>query len=95
MSKRGIKMGGPSKGRTVGRKRKEPDTSTYQGRLAARLRMLREKAGKTVPEFSDALGILAKTYYGYETGDRDWPNELTPKAAKALGIQARTLYPEQ
>lgn len=89
------KVGALNKGRTVGRKRKEPDTKTYQGRLASRLRTLRERAGKTVPEISKALGIPPKTYYAYESGDRDWPNELTPRIATALGIQIRTLYPEQ
>jgi transcriptional regulator with XRE-family HTH domain len=88
MSAATAKMGG-----SMGRKRKEPDEDTYSGRLAARVRKLREQSGKTAQEMADALGVKLNTYYAYESGAISWPNELTPAFAKVLGFAPRTVYP--
>lgn len=79
----------------MGRKRKEVDQSTYSGRVAARLRLLREKAGKTVPEMAKAVGVAESTYYQYENGHRsDISLDLLPKIASVLGISVRTVLPK-
>lgn len=46
--------------------RKEPDKTTYSGRFAVRLRMLREKAGLTAQEVGDLAGVSYKTVYAWE-----------------------------
>ena len=89
------KLSGPPKGRTVGRKRKEPDLKRYSGRLAARLRSLRERSGKTAEEMADALDIPPSTYYAYENHNVAMPTDLIPQAAKVLGVKPRTLTPEE
>ena len=48
--------------------RKPPNTDTYSGRFATRLRKLREKAGLTLQEVAEALGISYKTVYSWEAG---------------------------
>jgi len=50
--------------------RQEPDTRIYSGRFAARLRMLREKAGMTVEDVVEAAGIPKRTLYRWEEGLR-------------------------
>lgn len=90
-----VKMGGPSKGRTVGRKRKEPDLKRYSGRLAARLRSLRERAGKTAEEMADSLKVPISTYYAYENHNVALPTDLIPSVAKALGVNPRSVTPEK
>lgn len=79
----------------MGRKRKEVDQSTYSGRVAARLRILREKSGKTVPEMAKALGIAAPTYYSYENARLELPLNLIPSLCEALGISVRQLFPKE
>ena len=69
---------------TVGRKRVEPDLTTYSGRLAARIRELRDERRLTVQEVADKSGIPLYTLYGYENGRREIPLDLLPALAKAL-----------
>lgn len=88
------KLAALPKGRTVGRKRKEPDLKRYSGRLAARLRSLRERSGKTAEEMADALKVPPSTYYTYENHTAIFPADLIPAAAKVLGVSVRTLVPQ-
>lgn len=83
--------------------RKNVDVSTYSGRFAARLRMLREKAGLTVDEVvarvdsynkSDRKSPQASTYYGWEK-DSTPHFDLLPAIAKALKISVRDLMPDK
>jgi len=75
--------------------RKEPDTRIYSGRFAARLRMLREKAGLTIEDLVEATGIPRKTLYNWEAGIRMPPVDTFPTLAGALGVKTRTLLPEE
>lgn len=72
---------------TVGRRRVEPDLSTYAGRLAARIRELREAKNLKVHELADKLGVSAARIYAYESGEREIPTDLYPPLAKALGCK--------
>lgn len=81
--------------------RKEPELDTYRGRFAARLKMLREKAGLSVEEAADKL-IESKaiknprTIYFWESA-RGLPKiELLPLIAEAYSVKSpRTLLPEK
>ena len=78
---------------------KQPDQSSYRGRFAARLRMLREKTGMTGQEFAQALRnsgykLGERTYYDWESGGGSPPIEVYPLLAKLLKQKSpRTLLP--
>lgn len=79
----------------VGRRRIEPDLSTYSGRLAARVRELREAKGWSIKRLADKAGIPVPTLYGYENGGRDIPPDAYPRLAKALGCKrVADFFPE-
>jgi ribosome-binding protein aMBF1 (putative translation factor) len=71
----------------VGRKRKDPDTRTYSGKIAARVRELREAKGWTVQDLADRIGVTDGAAYAYENGDATIPPDLYPKLAKVLGCK--------
>lgn len=79
---------------------KKPDETTYSGRFAARLRMLREKTGMTGMEFSAAIRqegykLGQRTYFDWETGRTTPPLDAFPVLAKVLKMKSpRTLLPE-
>ena len=75
--------------------RKEPDTRTYNGRFAARLRVLREKAGLTIEDVVESTGIPAQTLYNWENGRRTPPYVTLPILAETFGVKVRTLLPEE
>lgn len=75
--------------RPMGRARKEPDKTRYSGRLAIRLRELREQGGLTVDDVIErlqraGLDVKRATYYAYECGDVTVPLDLFPALTKAL-----------
>ncbi len=74
--------------------RKPPDTSTYSGRFAVRLRMLREKAGLTPEQVAEALDVSPNAVYRWES-DLNFPRiSLFPKLAELYGIsKTRDLLP--
>ena len=74
--------------------RKEPDTRIYSGRFAARLRMLRERAGLSIEDVVAATGIPQRTLYRWESGHRVPPYDTLPTLAQALGVETRTLLPK-
>ncbi len=76
--------------------RKPPDTSTYSGRFAVRLRMLREKAGLTVEEVATELGVKTITVYGWEQG-RSMPHfDNIPAIAELFSFKrSRDVLPEK
>jgi len=75
--------------------RKEPDTATYSGRFAVRLRTLREKAGLSIAELADITGIHPKSLYDWEAGKPTFRLDVLPDLAEALGVKPRTLLPEK
>ncbi len=75
--------------------RKPPDTSTYSGRFAVRLRMLREKAGLSVPDLAEQIGVPAKSLYDWESGKPTFRLDVLPAIAEALDTKPRTLLPEK
>lgn len=79
----------------MGRRRKTVDQSTYSGRVAVRLRELREKAGKTVPEMAKALKVPVTTYYNWENGTANIPFDSIPRLCDVLGIPCRTFFPQK
>jgi len=77
-------------------KRKEPDLSTYAGRFAARLRMLREKAGLTVEQVASTLGVSYRAVYHWERGMADPKIAYFPQLAKLYGLKSvRGLLPQE
>jgi len=68
--------------------RKEPDTSTYPGRFAVRLRTLREKAELTPGEVADKMGVTLNTIYHWESA-HTFPNaEQLLLLSNVLGLKS-------
>ncbi|GAB5407360.1 MAG: hypothetical protein Aurels2KO_55910 [Aureliella sp.] len=78
---------------------KEPDQSTYSGRFAARLRMLREKAGLTGVQAAIAVSeagfpVKQTTYYNWESGHTEPPLDAFASLAVVLKQKSpRSLLP--
>jgi len=79
--------------KNMARPRKEVDTSTYTGRFAQRLKMLRERRGLSVQELSEKSGIPLRTLYDWESSTSQPLIGQLPELAKALEIKTRTLLP--
>ena len=84
----------------VGRKPKEPDTKTWNGRVAARLRELRQRKFKGQDEFVDALqlrglDVTKTTVSGWETGYHFPTIDKLPVIAWTLGVTVRSLLPKE
>ncbi|MFH0825213.1 MAG: helix-turn-helix transcriptional regulator [Pseudomonadota bacterium] len=82
----------------MSKREKEPDISTYKGRFAARLRILRKRKGLSVPDFCDRLtqnGVEAQppTAYGWEIGKTLPSISTLPAIAATLGCEVRHLLP--
>ena len=82
------------KNRRMARPRKAIDTSTYTGRFAARLKMLREKTGMSVDELAEKSGISRTTLFNWESGTNEPLIGQLPELAEALQIKVRTLLPD-
>lgn len=72
---------------TVGRRKKEPDLSTYAGRAGARLRELREAKGWTVEQL--AQKVNAEGFPVSEPGIYHWENGGSAIALEAVPVLAR------
>lgn len=97
MGKAGNKMGGPSKGPLVGRKRQPQSPEirkTFAGKVGARLSELAEAAGLSADEIGDKLGKSGDTVRLYYSGRVVPPLNDWPKLARILGVSARELLPE-
>jgi len=76
--------------------RKEPDASTYAGRFAIRLKLLREKAKLTHKEIAEKIGVTVTTYYRWESSENFPKADQFPLLADALGLKTvRVLFPEK
>jgi hypothetical protein len=80
----------------VGRERRQPNPKTYSGRLAARLRELRDSKGWSIEDLQARLTrygatVPTSTIYSYEVGKEaggaDLPWHLVPIVAKVYGYQ--------
>jgi len=92
--KRGRIAGSPSRNPPVASKERIPvDATAYSGRLAIRVRELREAKGYTVAKLAEKAGISEKAMYAYENGTRGIPVDLFPKLAKSLGASAGEFFP--
>lgn len=77
--------------RGPGRPRKPLDTSTPAGRLAARIKAARERAGLTVEQAAAACGVDDSTWWRYEAADLA-PNITTLSSiARAIGADVTEL----
>lgn len=79
---------------------KEPDQSTYSGRFAARLRMLREKAGLSVQDVISGVNhggfpLKQTAYYNWESGRNEPPLNAYPVVASVLKVKPRSLLPTE
>lgn len=77
-----------------------PDETTYSGRFAARLRMLREKAGLSVDDVvenlrSQGYQLGERSYYNWESGRAIPPMNVFPLLAQTLKQKTpRSLLPQ-
>ena len=79
----------------MARPRKAVDTSTYTGRFAERLKMLREKTGMSVDELAEKSGIPTRTLWNWESDTKIPGIDRLPELADALGVTVRTLMPQK
>jgi len=78
------------------RPRKEVDVSTYEGRFAARLKALREKAGLSHEEAAEQIGVSSTTVYHWESGRVIPAVPKFPKISEAYGVgKTRYLLPNE
>lgn len=88
-------MSGPQRSAGVGREPKKVSDKTYSGRLAIRIRELREAKGLDVRTVAKALKVYPLTIYRWEDGTREMSNDYLPALAKVLGVSVRELMPEK
>lgn len=87
-------------GGDVGRRKVQPDLTTYSGRVAAQLRSLREKSGWTVEETIErleraGLQVARATYFQWEQGRRAIAIENLPALAQVFGKTVRSFLPAE
>ena len=76
--------------------RREPDTSTYPGRFAVRLRTLREKAELTPDQVADNMGVALSTVYNWESAHSFPKTEQLLLLANVLGLKSvKALFPDR
>lgn len=84
----------------VANQEREPDTSTFSGRLGANLRRYRKRAGLSQEALATrlrddyGLDITSQSLSHYETGKRSMQVDDLPAFAQALGITVRRLLPD-
>ena len=79
--------------------RKEPNDSRYSGRVAKRIRELRDRKKLTVEDVVERMkqhgfSIAQPTFSQWETGRTKPSLDAFPALAKALGVPIRDLLPE-
>ena len=73
--------------RGVGRERAKPDTSTYEGRFAARLGQLVTKRGIDPRDLANTLGVNPAVVYDWLAGRKTPTVARFPALAKALNCK--------
>lgn len=76
------------------RQAKEPDTSTFVGRIASEIRRRRVRKKLSVEEAAAAAGAPVQTWYHWEQG-KTLPLERLPAIAAAVGCRVRDLIPRE
>lgn len=71
----------------MGRERAKPDTSTYEGRFAARLGDFVSKRGIDPRELAKTLGVNQSVVYDWLAGRKLPSIDRFPALAKALGVK--------
>jgi len=78
------------------RPRKKIDLDTYEGRFAWRLMALREKAGLTVEEAAEQIGVSFVTLYDWEGGRLRPDIRRLPKISEVYKVKkAKDLLPNE
>ncbi len=77
------------------RARKELDLTTYEGRFAARLKMLREKAKLSVDDLAAKTGFPRQTLYDWESTKSSPPVKELMRLSEGLGVSVRSLLPSK
>jgi len=78
------------------RPRKEIDLSSYEGRFAARLKSLREKAKMTAQEAAARMGITEKTVFHWEAARSSPHVSEFPIIAKTYNLKKiKDLFPNE
>lgn len=80
--------------------RKEPDKNRYSGRLAAKLRSMREAAGIAPDDLATRLTkmgykVSAPSLYAWENGNLQVQLDALPYLAKALRTTIAELMPDK
>lgn len=76
--------------------RKQPDLTCFSGRFSDRLYTLRMKAKMTGEEMAEKIGVPKNTYYNWERGSREMPQDYYPVVADVLGLKSvRMLLPKE
>ena len=74
----------------------EPDTRTYSGRFAAKLRGLREKVELLPEDVAEQMGVGLTTIYSWERGDTFPKPEQLLLLSNVLGLKSvKTLFPDR
>ena len=82
--------------------KKPVPTDTYSGRIAARLRELREAKGWTVAELAERLNrslpkdmrVANSTLHGWDAGTRKVDPDYYPAIAATFGLTVRGFMPQ-
>ena len=80
--------------------RKEPDTSTYSGRVGKRIRDLRESKGMTLKQVVEHVNqygfdIKVAGYSLWELGQRQVDLDALPAIADCFGVAIKKLLPDE
>jgi transcriptional regulator with XRE-family HTH domain len=86
--------------RAMPRRQKEPDQTTYKGRLGANIRKRREQLGLKPAHVADIMrehgaDIGEKSVYAYELGTTGIDLDHLPALAAALNTSIRKLLPAE
>ena len=86
--------------RAMPRPRREPDHKKYSGRIAKRLRELREAQSLTVDELAEKVtkagyAVSAPTLYAWENGRLQVQLDAIPCLSKALQVLIEDLLPRK
>lgn len=77
----------------AGRPAKEPDETTFVGKIAAGIRRRRRKQYASAEAAALAAGVPVQTWYHWEQG-RSLPLDRLPLIAQTLNCKPRALLPE-
>lgn len=83
--------------------KKAPDQSTYSGKIAARIRQLREAKGWTVAELQErlntrvpkAMRVAQSTVHSWDSGGRSINPDYLPAIAGAFGLTVGGFMPKE